>query len=102
MAQSMPPLNILEVLDGAPFPLSAIELIDYAQENDASEDVLDQLQAIPERIYNNIYDVNRGLNEIEALPGSENLWASNGMDEEPEEEYATDAILPEIRTEKNI
>lgn len=102
MAHSLPPINILEVLDGAPFPLSAIELIDYAQEHDASEDVLDQLQAIPERIYNSIFDVNRGLNEIDALPGSENLWASNGIDEQPEEEYATDSLLPEIRSENSI
>jgi hypothetical protein len=73
--------NILEVLDGVTFPATAIELVAYAQDHDASEDVLDLIQAMPDRDYVSIHDVNRSLGLIGAQEGDENTWSSAPSDE---------------------
>ena len=70
------PVNILEVLDGAVFPASKMELIAFAQDHDASEDVLDLLQSIPDDIYNSLGHVNIHINDIEIIEGAENLFSS--------------------------
>jgi hypothetical protein len=70
------PLNMLEILDGVPLPATKQELIDYAQDHDASEDMLDQLQAMPGDTFNSISDINRHIGLVEDMPGSENLWSS--------------------------
>lgn len=68
--------NILELFDGIDFPASKISLIDYAIDQDASEEVLEQLRAMPERDYRSIHEVGRFANRIEPLPGAANQWSS--------------------------
>lgn len=71
------PMNILELFDGKVFPASKMELISYAQDQGASEDALDSLQAMPDDIYNSLSDLNRHLNEIEMVEDRNgDLWGS--------------------------
>lgn len=69
-------VNMLEVIDGLDFPVTKAELVDYAQDQGASEEVLDLLQGMPERDYASLPEVNKYLGLIDKLPGNENLWAS--------------------------
>lgn len=78
-------VNILEILDGASFPCSKMELISYAEDRGASEEAFDQLQAMPDDIYTSISDVNRHVNEIEVIEGSENLFSSEESHDLPDE-----------------
>jgi hypothetical protein len=78
-------INLLEILDGASFPASKMELIAYAQDKGASEEALDQLQAIPDDIYNSLDDVNRHSNDIEVIEGAENLFSSEPSHDLPDE-----------------
>lgn len=79
------PLNLLEVLDGVEFPVSKMELISYAEDRGASEDILDQLQGMPDDIYNTLSDVNRHANNIEIIEESGNLWSSEDSHDLPDE-----------------
>jgi hypothetical protein len=89
MAQSDQPPNVLEVLDGLPFPATIAEMVSFAEDKGASEDVLDQIQAMPDRDYAGIHDVAMHLGRIEPLPHEENQWSSA-----PSEEYFTDEGRP--------
>ena len=79
------PVNLLEVLDGVTLPATKPDLVDYAQNHGASEEVLDQIRAMPDEIYNSIKDINRHANEIEHQPGEENLWSSEPSADLPDE-----------------
>src|SRR5579871_728780 len=83
MAQSQQPLNILELLDNVAFPATVIELVRVAENNDASEEALDQIRAMPDREYTSIHDVAMHMGEVEELPGQENLWPSAESDDLP-------------------
>ena len=91
--QSDQPMNILEVLDGLPFPATVAEMVAYAEDSKASEEALDQIQAMPDRDYVSIHDVAMHLGRIESLPAEENQWSSA-----PSEEFFTDEERP-INTE---
>jgi hypothetical protein len=89
------PVNILEVLDGVGFPASKMELIAYAQDHDASEEVLDQLQCIPDDIYNSLGHVNMHINDIEIIEGAENLFSSEPSSDLPQDEWSpNDEVMP--------
>jgi hypothetical protein len=92
MADFVHPINILEVLDGADFPATVPELVAFAEDNDASEEVLDQIQAMPEREYESIQDVNRHLNKIGVEEGEENIYSSASADEAREDPSAADDV----------
>jgi hypothetical protein len=83
MQTDLPP-NILEVLDGMAFPATVIEIVSYAEDHDASEDVLDLIQAMPDRDYASLAEVSRHLGLIEELPGQENLWSSAPPEDTPQ------------------
>lgn len=68
--------NILGIFDGMTFPASKMEIVAFAEDADASEDVLDHLQAIPDDIYNSLGDLDRHFNDIEIIEESDNLWSS--------------------------
>ncbi len=70
------PINILEILDGMPLPASKPELIAWAEDHNASEDVLTQLQAMPGDSFATLAEINRNAGLIGDLPGRENLWSS--------------------------
>lgn len=76
MGQTAPPPNILEVLDGITFPVTLVELVAYAGDQDASEDVMDLIQAMPDLTYRNMRDISLHLGQIENLPAPENIWSS--------------------------
>lgn len=85
--------NILEVLDDLEFPATLIEIIGCAEDADASEEVLDQLRAMPDRDYHSIEEINRNLNRIEALPGEENTFSSEETQDLPIELHDKPVIL---------
>ena len=83
--------NILEVLEGIQFPTSVPEMVAYAEDQEASEEVLDLLQGMPEREYTSLQDVSRSLGQVEELPGAENLWPSASEQELDELDAGEDA-----------
>ncbi len=75
MPQVDRPMNILELLDGIALPATKVELIDYAENQGASEDALDLIQAMPDRDYTSFRQINAGLGLMEDLPGTDNgFW----------------------------
>lgn len=70
------PMNLEGFLYGVQFPSVKAEIINYAEENGASEEAMEVLRALPERDYRNMQDINEGLGLIEEQPGSENIWSS--------------------------
>jgi len=77
--QSNEPTNLLELLDGMEFPASLPEIVDYALDQGASEDTLQELRGMPDRDYDSLEEVNRYHNKIEILPGEaaeENMFGS--------------------------
>ena len=71
------PMNVEEVLDGLPFPAAKVQIITYAGEKNASEEVMEMLRALPVQNYDSMEEINDNLGLIEDQPGSENLWSSN-------------------------
>lgn len=73
------PINLEELLDGIRYPAAKVDIIDYAENNGASEEALSALWALPSRIYRNTQHVNAGLGLIENQPGGENLWSTTSQ-----------------------
>ncbi len=72
------PINFLELMDDAIFPMTKAELIAWAEDQDASEEALDILQALPHEEYESFAMFNREVGMIEQLPGSRaNLFSSS-------------------------
>lgn len=71
--ENMPP-HIFELLDGMRFPASKTEIVEYANEQEGGEEVMDILQAMPDRIYNGMDDLSKGMGRIEDLPGTDDGW----------------------------
>lgn|GEM_PF-1412900 len=95
MADFVHPVNVLEVLEDVEFPATVPELVAFAEDNDASEEVLDIIQAMEEREYESIQDVNRHLNQIAVEEGEENLYGSaaeSGIDAVRKEPEAADDV----------
>ena len=76
------PPDILEILDGIEFPTSKIDLISYAYDQDASEEAVEMLRALPDESFNHLNDVRDNLGRIEELPG-EQQWASEPSEDMP-------------------
>jgi hypothetical protein len=74
----MSSINFLELVDGAPFPLTKPELVAWCEEQGASEEALDAVQALPHREYESIEAFNRDIGLIETLPGAKmNMFSSD-------------------------
>jgi len=72
------PINLLELLDGLEFPATKTEIVDYAQDQGASEEALDMLQALPHEEYKTLTAFNRDHLLIGKLPGSDmNMFSSS-------------------------
>ena len=82
-SSSESPLHIEQFLDGLPFPAAKVQLITYADEQGASEEVLEILRALPIGSYNNIQEIYRVIGLLAEEEGQENLWSSADM-ERPE------------------
>lgn len=78
-------VNMLALFEGMTFPASKMELIAYAEDADASEDVMAHLQAMPDDIYNTAGDLDRHYNDIEIMEESGNLWSSAESQDLPDE-----------------
>ena len=108
MPQSQQPMNILELLDGIEYPATLVELVEFAEDNDASEEALDEIRAMPDREYASVLDLSRHLGQIEDLPGHENQWSSEPSQDIPQSDRDVKAMSrrgdaetgPAIRTEQ--
>lgn len=69
-------INLEELLDGITFPTSKVEIIEYAEDQGASEEALEYFRSMRFKNYNNMQDINAALGLIEDQPGSENIWSS--------------------------
>ena len=78
-------MNILELLDGAAFPATKLELVAFAEDNGASEEALEQIQSMPGDTYQSIADVNRHINLLDKLPGDSNMWSSEESHDLPDD-----------------
>lgn len=88
--QNPSPPDILELLDGVEFPASQADLISYAYDQDASEEAVEMLRALPDSTFNHMNDVRDVLGRIEDLPGVQQ-WGSEpseDMPHDPEEEMS--------------
>mgnify|MGYP005833062971 CR=1 FL=1 len=56
-------VDISKNLSGIDFPSDKSHLIDYARSKGANEDVINALQQMPERNYQNMADVERSFGE---------------------------------------
>ena len=79
------PVNLLEVLDGVRLPASKGDLVAYALNHDASEEVLEEIRAMPGDRYESVRDIANHAGLIESVPGGENLWSSADSHDFPEE-----------------
>ena len=76
------PPDILELLDGVEFPATQADLISYAYDQDASEEAVELLRALPDETFNHLNDVREHLGRIDELPGNQQ-WASEPSEDMP-------------------
>jgi len=74
--------DILEILDGVEFPASKVDLVSHAYDNDASEEAVEMLRALPDSSFNHLEDVRRNIGRIESLPGVQQ-WGSEPSEDMP-------------------
>lgn len=79
--ENMPP-NLETLLDGIALPAAKTDIIAYAQTQGAGPEALELFYAMPERRYETMKEINKGLGLVEKLPGNENLWPSRPSDKE--------------------
>ncbi len=65
------PSQVQRFLSGLDFPSSREELIDYAVEEGADEDVIDTLSMIPDDLYHSPEEVGQAIEEIQESPEEE-------------------------------
>ena len=58
------PTDITQYLAGIKFPCEKEDLIDYAENNGATDKVLDLLRNMPEEEYSTMADVMKGYGEV--------------------------------------
>lgn len=81
-------MNMRELLDGLHFPVAKIEILDFADGREASEEALELLRALPEENYGGMRELLDDLGQVEQIPGTENLWASARKSDDLMEEPA--------------
>lgn len=62
---SRSPASIASFLEGISFPASKDDLMDYAEDNNAPQDVLDVLDQLPDQEYTSMADVMSGVGQVE-------------------------------------
>ena len=74
-------INLQELLDGMDYPVATVEILDYAQDQDASEEALELLRGLPDnREFDSLTEINRFLGLMAPLPGNENVWSGDEDD----------------------
>lgn len=61
--------ELASYLKGISFPCGKQDIVDTARNNGAPDNVIDWLDRLPDKEYNNVTDVERGFSQIKA-PGS--------------------------------
>ena len=74
MEWSSHPPEILELLETVSFPVTKVELVAHAEDHDASEEALEIIRAMPDRVYNSLQQINASLGLIEDLPHTDDGW----------------------------
>jgi hypothetical protein len=82
------PMNMRELLDGLHFPVAKIEILDFADDHEASEEALEILRALPQESYDSMRALLNDMGQVEQIPGTENLWASARQQQDVMEEPA--------------
>lgn len=57
------PANVATYLKGIDYPANKQDLLQYARQNGAEQDVVDVLERMPEQQYGNMADVMKGYGE---------------------------------------
>jgi hypothetical protein len=57
-------VDIAKHLSGIDFPANKQDLISHARGKNASQEIIDTLQQMPEREYGNMADVEKGFGEV--------------------------------------
>jgi len=86
---------VMEMLEGLEFPTSRKQIVAQAEDNGATELVLDQLQALPRDSYESADVLSNHLSEINKIPGQDNLWSSKKSDDIPEK--TTEGVRDVVR-----
>lgn len=63
--KNVSPADIQKYLKGAEYPVSKDELVDIAQENNAPEEVISQIQDLPAEEFGGPQDVMKALGQME-------------------------------------
>jgi hypothetical protein len=72
------PINYLELVDGAVFPMTKAELVSWCEDRGASEEALEMVQALPHAEIESFEMFNREIGLIETLPsGRSNMFTSS-------------------------
>jgi hypothetical protein len=66
------PINYLELIDKMPFPATRAEIVNWAQEHDASEEAVEAFRAMPQQYFDTLTAVNRNLAHIGIFEGEDN------------------------------
>ncbi len=59
------PVKVTKYLKGIDFPANKDDLIDWAEDNEAPEDVIDMLEQLPDEEYESVSDVTRALSDVD-------------------------------------
>ncbi|MEC9483647.1 MAG: DUF2795 domain-containing protein [Halomonas sp.] len=59
------PANITHYLKGVDFPADRDDLVQCAEDNDAEEEVLEVIRALPDERYESMADVTKGVGQVE-------------------------------------
>ncbi len=62
---SVSPAYIQKFLAGMDYPASRQEIVEHAKKNNADQDVINILRAIPDQQYNSAVDVSKGIGQVE-------------------------------------
>lgn len=59
------PANIANFLEGIDFPASKDEIVNYAEDNNAPQEIIDVMDQLPDQEYNSMADVMSGVGQVE-------------------------------------
>lgn len=78
---NMGSINYLELIDRMRFPATRAEIVEYAQNHDASEEAVEAFRALPKQYFQTLEEVSRSIGRVDQLPGDEPRRASNPQED---------------------
>lgn len=61
---SLSPSNILQYFKGINFPVDKQELIDFAEDHDAPDQIINVLQGLPDQVYNSANELMQHIAQL--------------------------------------